>query len=128
MREKVVLLLILLSGSAIAAKGQDIPLPMRLRIERSLKAEIELVNPFDSFNSDPMLEWRRAKESRKYSSYVVRQRVANTNLAPVKEYFQRPRSAFQFQVSIVSNNILNASPYSDKALDARIIRYPMRVK
>lgn len=54
-----------------------------------------------------------------------RYQVAQRSMTPIREYFQKPQQKVKFKLDIGNSAVKNWSPYPDRALDARVIRYPM---
>lgn len=128
-KSKIHLLAALLWGLLVPTitSAQELPLWLRGRVEQSLNAPLQLeLMPLTLHHFNPSGSWILWELQQKQQQEVKRDELARKTLKPVKELFKQPKQALKVEVRIRSGNtISNWSPYPDRALDARVIRYPM---
>lgn len=102
-----------------------------LRVEGSISSVSKMLDrPMQYSYARPAtfereITWESMLRNREYQKQVEMNNVAQKSVKPVKSYFQRPRQRVTFKLDFGNSAVKNWSPYPDRALDARVIRYPM---
>lgn len=76
------------------------------------------------FDPNAPFEWEQEQEIKKYVLEIRREERARKAIEPVKKSFEKPNVKVVFKLR-GGNTEGNWSPYPDRALDARVIRYPL---
>ncbi len=86
------------------------------------------LNPLtrNSIEVGSMEEWALLNEEAKVELHARWARQASSTLDPVREHFGRHFSSpVKVSLRVGNSSVSNWSPFPDRALDARVIRYPM---
>lgn len=124
-----ILWLMILLGGVQGAMAQEVPLRFEERWHDRLHQPLQLdIPPMSLWSGEAALRWQQLERQKRYAREDHRNSVSRASLEPLKSKVARDRKQWQVRVRIAAGNtaIQNWSPYPDRALDARVIRYPMR--
>lgn len=124
MKHYTILLLGILIGCCDGLEAQELPMWLRLKVERSLNGPMLLKPSELHFDPNSPFAWEDKAAQEKYEKSVERYLKAQKSITPIKRKLEKPSVKFSFRVR-GGNTEGNWSPFPDRALDARIIRYPM---
>lgn len=124
MKRYAILLLGVLLAPAFELQAQELPLWLRLKVERSMKGPMLLKPSELHFDPNSPFAWEDKAAQEKYELQVERYTKAQKSIEPIKRKVEAPAVKFSFRVR-GGNTEGNWSPFPDRALDARVIRYPM---
>lgn len=124
---KRLLLSLLLFGALTTTRAQELPLWLQLEVGEKLRTPLLLETPDLNFSPNNAHAWQYHMETHKSQWEQKRTRQAQSSLMCIKEQFApRNNRAFKVKFRVNAGNVINNwSPFPDRALDARIIRYPM---
>ena len=98
--------------TAASLQAQELPLRTQRTVSGLCSRPLQLVVPAPEFALSDTLSWQLEHIRRRIMRQERRREVADRNVAPVRRIVDQERSG-------------NWSPFPDRALDARVIRYPM---
>lgn len=124
MKHCTILLLGALLASAIELQAQELPLWLRLKVERSMKGPMLLKPSELHFDPNSPFAWEDKAAQEKYELQMERYSKAQKSIEPIKQKSEMPAVKLTFRIR-GGNGGGNWSPFPDRALDARTIRYPM---
>ena len=124
MKHCTILLLGALLASAIELQAQELPLWLRLKVERSMKGPMLLKPSELHFEPNSPFAWEDKAAQEKYELQMERYNRAQKSIEPIKQKSEMPAVKLTFRIR-GGNAGGNWSPFPDRALDARTIRYPM---
>lgn len=116
--------ILLMAGLFCDLNAQELPMWLRFRIRRSLKYPLAGYSDQMPFDPTAPLCQEEQFERNKYLARMEREDRANKALEPVKNHFRKPSVKTSFKLH-GGNTEGNWSSFPDRALDARVIRYPM---
>lgn len=116
------------------AQAQELPLKLFLRIHQKASDPLKWeAMPQPMGWSDPgigvsdSLLWNLELLRMKFTQQQQRVKTSRENVEPVRRMQERKvrQERINWQLHIGNTEISNWSPFPDRALDARVIRYPM---
>lgn len=112
--------------TAASLQAQELPLRTHRTASDLCSRPLQLNLPAAEFSLSDTLAWQLEHIRRKIMRQERRREVTNRNVAPIRRSFDRQRKmAVNWQIRLGNTGCGNWSPFPDRALDARTIRYPM---
>lgn len=124
MKRYIILLASTLLGWGEILEAQELPIWLRLKVERSLNGPMLLKPSELYFDPNSPFAWEDKVAQEKYEKSVERYAKAQKSITPLKRQLEKPSIKISFRLR-GGNTEGNWSPFPDRALDARVIRYPM---
>lgn len=123
-KELTTVIMLLVAGTSATLQAQELPLWLRLKVERSMKGPMLLKPSELHFDPNSPFAWEDKAAQEKYELQMERYNRAQKSIEPIKQKSEMPAVKFTFRIR-GGNAGGNWSPFPDRALDARTIRYPM---
>jgi len=120
----ITMIMLLVAGASATLRAQELPLWLRFHLGRKLMTPMPTRDEEMLFDPSAPFSWEQQQERRKMLLCMKREEQARKTLKPVKNHFRKPAVKATFRLR-GGNRLSNMSPYPDRALDARVIRYPM---
>lgn len=112
--------------TAASLQAQELPLRTHRTASDLCSRPLQLNVPAAEFSLSDTLFWQLEHIRRKIMRQERRREVTDRNVAPIRRSFDRQRKvAVNWQIRLGNTGCGNWSPFPDRALDARTIRYPM---
>lgn len=112
--------------TAAGLQAQELPLRTHRTASDLCSRPLQLNVPAAEFFPTDTLSWQLEHIRRKVMCQERRREVTDRNVAPIRRSFDRQRKmAVNWQIRLGNTGCGNWSPFPDRALDARTIRYPM---
>ncbi len=109
-----------------SASAQELPAQMKQEITVATEPfHIELM-PFTLHGfSDPEGRWLLFELQQQQTMQKKLKEIAQRTLEPIRVQQKRPTFKVELRLRAGNTAVQNWSPFPDRALDARVIRYPM---
>ncbi len=120
----IITITLLVTGTLIPLRAQELPLWLRFHLGRKLTTPMPTHENEMLFDPSSPFSWEQQQERKKILLSLKREEQARKTLRPVKNHFRKPAVRTSFKLH-GGNTQGNWSPFPDRALDARAIRYPM---
>lgn len=112
--------------TAASLQAQELPLRTHRTASDLCSRPLQLNLPAAEFSLSDTLSWQLEHIRRKAMQQERRREVTDRNVVPIRRSFDRQRKvAVTWQIRLGNTGCGNWSPFPDRALDARTIRYPM---
>lgn len=112
--------------TAASLQAQELPLRTHRTASDLCSRPLQLNLPAEEFSLSDTLAWQLEHIRRKIMRQERQREVTDRNVAPIRRSFDRQRKvAVNWQIRLGNTGCGNWSPFPDRALDARTIRYPM---
>ena len=113
--------------TAASLQAQGLPLRTQRTVSGLCSRPLQLVVPAPEFALSDTLSWQLEHIRRRIMRQERRREVTDRNVAPIRKKAsgEGRKVKIDWQVRIGNTGICNWSPFPDRALDARVIRYPM---
>lgn len=112
--------------TAASLQAQELPLRTQRTVSGLRSRPLQLVVPAPEFALSDTLSWQLEHIRRRIMRQERRREVADRNVAPVRRIVDQERKvATNWLIHLGNTGSGNWSPFPDRALDARVIRYPM---
>lgn len=112
--------------TAAGLQAQELPLRTHRTASDLCSRPLQLNVPAAEFFPTDTLSWQLEHIRRKVMCQERRREVTDRNVAPIRRSFDRQRKvAVNWLIRLGNTGCGNWSPFPDRALDARTIRYPM---